>query len=234
MTHSNSALQAREQHILDTAAEYIIRYGYDKMTMSDLAGLAGVTRAILYLHFDTKEALFEALLYRETQRYFQAWLEAMEKDAAGGTIAGVFRSVLAAVKSSPFLTALLKQDPQVFGRYVRQPGNLFESLRSNNLWADTLQALQSAGALRREVDPAAMGQVMSALAIGLLSIEDNPRFGPALPFDRLLETVIYLMEQALTTPQDGNPEAGKRILIEIARSARAQFEQARQAAEEGR
>lgn len=42
----------------------IIRLGYDKTTMSDIAEEAGASRRTVYLYFKGKEELFEALLYR--------------------------------------------------------------------------------------------------------------------------------------------------------------------------
>ncbi len=56
----------RHQRILDAAAALIVRNGYDKTSMNDIADEAGVTRAIVYIHFKQKDALFEALLHRET------------------------------------------------------------------------------------------------------------------------------------------------------------------------
>lgn len=234
MPNSKHPLQERKNQILDLAVDLIIQYGYDKITMSDIADQAGVTRAIVYIHFDSKESLFEALLYRETQKYFQTWLEAIESDLTGGTIAGVFRSVLAAINRSPFISALLKQDPRVFGRYLRKPGNLFEAMQSSTIWEETLQAMQAVEAVRKDIEPAVMAHIMNALAVGLLVLSDSQSFGDPPPFDRILETVTIIMERTLTTPEGGNPAAGKRVLMDLATSARTQFEQARKIINEGR
>ncbi len=232
MTYSKPEVLDRRNQILGAAAETIIRFGYDKTTMSDIAEQAGLTRAIVYLHFDNKESLFEALLFREVQKYYQAWLEAFETAPDGGTIAGVFRRVLSAVSQSPFISALLKQDQHVFGRYLRKPGNLFESLQSSSLWAVTLRALQAAGAVRQDIDPQAMAHIMNALAIGLLAIEENKNAGESPPFDQVLETVAIMMDRTLTPEGGGNQEAGKAVLVQLATAARSQFEQAGKTAAE--
>ncbi len=223
MSFTRSENEQRQERILDAAADVIIRYGYDKTTMSDIAAEAGVTRAILYLHFDSKEQLFEALLYRETRQYTAAWLKAIQADPQGGTLAGVFRSVLAAVDRSPFLSAMLKQDRRVFGQYLRKPGNLFESLQSASIWRDTLQELQAVGAIRADVRPAVMAHVMNALSLGLLASQDYPSLEEPPPFEDILETVALMLERTLTPEDGGNRAAGQAILQRIASAASSSF-----------
>src|SRR5512135_3642128 len=100
----------RQQQILDAAAAVIIRLGYDKTTMSDIAEEAGTSRGTVYLYFNGKEELFEALLYREYLQYAQTWLEYIETDSRGGTIGGFYRAIFHAVNSRPLIAAMLRRD----------------------------------------------------------------------------------------------------------------------------
>lgn len=54
-------LQRREQ-IVRVAASVFLAGGYEKTSMEDVAGAAGVTRLILYRIFESKEALYLAVL----------------------------------------------------------------------------------------------------------------------------------------------------------------------------
>ena len=72
----------RQRQILDAAAAVIINLGYDRATMSDIAEEAGLSRRTVYLYFEGKEELFEALLYREYMQYSQTFLEYMEATRA--------------------------------------------------------------------------------------------------------------------------------------------------------
>ncbi|MBX4897802.1 TetR/AcrR family transcriptional regulator [Rhizobium bangladeshense] len=47
-------------HILDSALPVFARYGFQKTTMADIARTAGISRASLYLAFNSKEELFRA------------------------------------------------------------------------------------------------------------------------------------------------------------------------------
>ena len=52
----------KKAEILDAATAVFLRYGYRKTSMDDLARAAGLSRQGLYLHFRTKEALFDAVV----------------------------------------------------------------------------------------------------------------------------------------------------------------------------
>jgi len=222
--------EEREQHILDAAAELIVRYGYDKTSMSDIAEEAGVTRAIVYLHFDSKDNLFEALLYREVQKYLRTWWEVFETDPAGGTIAGVFRGALSAVNRTPFISAMLKQDRRVFGNYLRKSGNLFESIQANSLWAMLIQELQEQGAVREDIQPLAFAHIMNALSVGLITVESDKDRGDMAAFEDILDTVATMIDRTLTPAGGGNLDAGREIIRRLALTAQTQFDWAHKTA----
>jgi len=50
----------RPQQILDAAAAVIIRHGYDKTTMSDIAEEAGASRRTVYLYFKGERGTFRS------------------------------------------------------------------------------------------------------------------------------------------------------------------------------
>src|SRR5512143_755882 len=139
----------RQQQILDAAASVIIRLGYDKATMSDIAEEAGASRRTVYQYFNGKEELFEALLYREYMQYAQTWLEQIEADPRGGTIGGFYRAIFHAVNSRPLIAAMMRRDRRVIGNYLRKRDNLFFQMVSGVDTTGFFQALQAAGAIRQ-------------------------------------------------------------------------------------
>lgn len=62
MTTSPDHSADRRTAILDSAAKVFLRYGFKKTSMDDLARSAGLSRQGLYLHFKTKEELFQAAI----------------------------------------------------------------------------------------------------------------------------------------------------------------------------
>jgi len=224
MKNVSSFPKERESTILDAAADQIVRYGYRKVTMSDIAEAVGITRAIVYQHYNSKDSLFEALLLRETQRYYTALLEGIEHDPDGGTLAGAFRSALAAVRSSPLLSALMKRDRSIFGAYVRKPGNAYAPVQSYNVWADLLEAMQVVGAVRQDIEPRVFASIMNALALGMITIGADPEPGDAPAFEEVLEAVAVMMDRVLTPDNGGNRKAGKAIIQQFISATGSQLE----------
>jgi AcrR family transcriptional regulator len=57
-------LQMREEAILDAAHVLLGKYGYDAMTMDDVASEVGIAKASLYKHFESKEKLAAKTMVR--------------------------------------------------------------------------------------------------------------------------------------------------------------------------
>src|ERR1051326_6714386 len=119
--------QAREQAILDVTAQLLLRHGYNKVTMSDVADAVGLNRRLGYLLFPFQDALIKALLLREVNSYTDAWNRYLERDPLGGTVASVYRGLLATLKQFPLMAAMYTRDGQTFGKYLYRPGSFFAS-----------------------------------------------------------------------------------------------------------
>jgi AcrR family transcriptional regulator len=74
---------ARREQILDVAIEVFGRAGYYGASMNDIAEAAGVTKPVLYQHFDSKGDLYGALLDEVGNRLISAISKATA-DAADG------------------------------------------------------------------------------------------------------------------------------------------------------
>lgn len=70
---------ARREQILDVAVEVFARNGFHGTSMNDVAEAAGVTKPVLYQHFDSKQDLYMALLDEVGNRL----LSAISKATAG-------------------------------------------------------------------------------------------------------------------------------------------------------
>ncbi len=52
----------RREAIIRGAAEAFVEHGYEATSLEDVAEAAGISRALLYRHFDTKQAIYRAVL----------------------------------------------------------------------------------------------------------------------------------------------------------------------------
>ena len=61
MSSRLSAVDRREQ-LLEVALSTFARAGFHETSMNDVADAAGVTKPVLYQHFESKRDLYQALL----------------------------------------------------------------------------------------------------------------------------------------------------------------------------
>jgi AcrR family transcriptional regulator len=101
--------QRREQ-ILTAATEAFARSGFAATSLDDIAAQAGITRVILYRHFDSKTELYQAVLDRTCAR-----LEAHVAEPVGGFTDTSIDGLLDAAAESPAGFRLL------FHHAVREP-----------------------------------------------------------------------------------------------------------------
>ena len=74
---------ARREQILDVAIDVFGRAGYFGASMNDIADAAGVTKPVLYQHFDSKSDLYSALIEEVGNRMLDAIAKATTNSTDG-------------------------------------------------------------------------------------------------------------------------------------------------------
>ena len=72
----------RETKILEVAADMLVRHGYRRVTIDDVAGAAGIGKGTVYLHWKTREELFGAVFAREVRGAIADMVTALRADPA--------------------------------------------------------------------------------------------------------------------------------------------------------
>ncbi|PWT70406.1 MAG: hypothetical protein C5B60_12225 [Chloroflexi bacterium] len=205
----------REEHILDTTAMLLVRYGFRKTTIDDVAREAGVGKGTIYLHWKDKNELFRAAIWREQERLSEDIKQRIAADPKGGSLHRVTTHGVLATLASPLMAAILTGKSDIYsgvlGAY--DPGYI------NQLLSDTdayLIQLQDAGLVRSELPASLITYLMTALKVGIVYLpeilgQDNM---PAIP--QLAEGLSDLMRRWLEPEQlPGDTEAGKESLNEL-------------------
>lgn len=96
----------RRQQLLEAALEVFARKGFEGTTTKEVAAAAGVTEAIIFRHFPTKQALYTAVLdYRLQTPEFQESMErvkaCMERNDDEELLRTIARSILKAYREDP-------------------------------------------------------------------------------------------------------------------------------------
>ncbi|MGW1738287.1 TetR/AcrR family transcriptional regulator [Nocardia sp. NPDC001965] len=208
----------REQAILDAAAELLLRAGYNKLTMGDVAETVGLHRGLVYLRFKSKDELVEAVTRRELDRYAESWSEHLRADPRGGSVASVYRAMAAALRELPLAAAIVARDVDVFGKYLRKSGN--SAVRVEHFGTrEFVRMMQEAGAVRADIDGDAVAFVLDSLTPALRETFPHRRDASGQPDLPTTEAVVgalsELLELGLTPPAAADLEAGKAALLDM-------------------
>jgi AcrR family transcriptional regulator len=109
----------RERRILDIAADLLLRHGYRRVTIDDIAQGAGIGKGTIYLHWKTREALFAAVFEREVQGAVDGLVQALRTDPDGFLLHRMARAYFLAIVERPLLRGFLLGDPELLGRLAR-------------------------------------------------------------------------------------------------------------------
>jgi len=113
------------ESIVDAALEEFLTYGLRRTNVDVVARRAGVSRATLYRRFDGKDALVQAVLVRESRRFFGsvaaavAEVSTVEDRLVEGFVVGVRYA-----RADRLLNRLLASDPEALLPYLTTNGAL--------------------------------------------------------------------------------------------------------------
>lgn len=214
----------RHDAIIKAAETLFIRFGYDKTSVADIAKQAGISKGAIYLHFKSKDELFERLLMTKMGKFSFAWMENVEADPYGGLMSGMYIAMLSAMHKDVFITAMMRQDGQFFGSYMTKPNSMFKNQYQQNTRQEFIKMMQDVGCVRKELDPLTTAHVMNIISHGLVSIGQVIDEKDIPPIEATIKTLADIMDKALTPEGGGNSEAGKQVLRQIFKGAIADFE----------
>lgn len=220
MNKTEKAAQ-RRQAILQAAGRLALRYGFDKTTMDDIAREAGVSKGALYLVWDSKDALFDALINDALRQYLEDFQARLAADADGGQIARMYRHALLALQANALVSALYRGDNQILGDFIKRqdPRRYTQRLL---LSEQAIRQLQAAGSIRADIDPSVLSYLFSMLALGFVHINAlmPPEAQP--PLEQLADGLSAVVHSGFAGPGQDS-QAGKQALNELSATVAAQY-----------
>lgn len=212
----------RENRILNATATLIVRYGYDKTSVNDIAKEAGISKGAVYLHFDSKDDLLFALILRETLKTLDAWRIRFQDDTSPKVFASMYRHFLKATQENEFLWTMYSKQQWLLGTSFtkRLSGDLYQQRMGLSL--SLLMQLHAVGAIRQDITPAITAYIFNMLNYGYLKFAEMIPAEQAPPADALINEVGELIQSYLEPDDGGNPVAAREIIINML-SASTQF-----------
>ncbi len=185
-----SAADRREQ-LLDVTKEIAFAQGFHAVSIEAVARAAGVSRPVVYSHFDDLAGLLDALVSRESERaigQLQAVLPtSLDSPEPEEQIVAAFRGYLSAVQADPLTWRLVLMAPEGAPQELRVK---IEEGRAAIVATLAAVVSKGMGPLGPSPDPELTARVLSSLADegARLVLSDPERYSP----ERLLEHTRWM------------------------------------------
>ncbi len=201
----------REERILDAAAALLVRYGYRKTTVDDVAREAGVGKGTIYLHWKDKNELFRATIWRDQQRYSEELQRRIAADPQGGLLHRITVHGMLAVLSNPLMTAIFSGNSDIFNGFM----GAYEPDFISHLLGDAdayIVELQHAGLIRSDIPAPVVTYLLTALKFGIINSPDLISREHVPPMEQLTEALSDLIRRWLEPEQlPEETESGKHL-----------------------
>jgi AcrR family transcriptional regulator len=185
----------RAERILDAAAELLLRAGYRRTTIEDVAERAGIGKGTVYLHWKNREELFLAVLLRESVRSIEDLVGALEADPLAARLATLTEIQYTNVLARPLLCAGYADDTDTLGKLLPKLHDKLDP-RHDEAFVEYLELLAANDLLRTDRPARELAVAYRAVLHGFLV--GTPPPAPAL----IADTVAHAFEPvAVSTTQ---------------------------------
>jgi AcrR family transcriptional regulator len=186
--------EERREQILDVTKALADERGFHAVSIEAVARAAGITRPVVYTHFNDLPGLLEALVDREGTRALQQLAALLPADLAGAdrrqVLGRALRSYLDAVAADPVTWRLVLMPPEGAPELLR-----LQIERGREMIVAQLAEVSRPGLApgRESPDPELTGWTMSALSdsAARLLLTDPERW----PVSRLVAHTEWLLDQ---------------------------------------
>ncbi|GCE47415.1 TetR family transcriptional regulator [Thermosporothrix hazakensis] len=200
--------QERADRILDVAVELMLRWGYRKTTIDDIARQAGVAKGTIYLHWKSREALFLAAIFRELLRAGEEMLHRIEADPEGILLSHLTRHSLFVTLNRPLTRALFLNDTDLLGDFLQLANVGTPTLAQQKLAVieKLLLFLRERQLLRTDMDVRTQLYSVSAIMMGFLMTEQYLAEDQRLSAEQIADEAAAVIQQRFESGQAPAPE----------------------------
>jgi AcrR family transcriptional regulator len=205
----------REERILDAAAALLVRWGYRKTTIDDVAREAGVGKGTIYLHWKDKNALFRAAIWREQHRYREELQQRIAADPQGGLLHRITIHGMLATLSNPLMSTVFRGNSDIFNGFL----GAYDPRFLNQLLGDTdtyILELQQSGLIRPDIPASLITYLLTALKVGIINSPDLIGQEHMPDMELLTGALSDLIRRWLEPEQlPSQSDAGKQLFTEL-------------------
>jgi len=201
MARTPKVVENRSEQIIDAALRVFARKGFTKATNKDIAREAGITPGLIYYYFESKEALFQALVESRSPLRL---LSALPEQALDMPVEPFLRlllgQILAFVESDQFVGLIRIMLPEII-----HSDNLYLSQTVTGIFGRVIEIVSAYFAAKvqsgelRSLDSALTAQVLVGCVMGFVLRRQLIRDQLALSLtpDQIVDTILETMLQGI-------------------------------------
>jgi AcrR family transcriptional regulator len=159
------------QRLMEAALSVFARHGYERATVDEIVREAGFSKGAFYVHFESKEDLFWAMLEERLGRQQEAFRQTLDPGVPlFDNVRTVLRGIFGLHLQDPLWSAMFME----FAAHAARDERVREKLTAMyNSWrAFAVEALNDAleaGAVRQDIDPEFVASLLIAIVEGTIS-----------------------------------------------------------------
>jgi AcrR family transcriptional regulator len=212
--HDPRERQARATRILDVTAGLLLRHGYRRVTIDDIARHAEIGKGTVYLHWKTRDDLIKAVFEREVLQALEELVETLRRDAGAWRPHRLARSWFQAIMRRPLLRALFLDDPEVLGKLAGPAGGTRED-RHRVVSHAYVELLAEHSLLRDDLDADAVAYAFVATLEGFIRAEATAGEGLGSGIEDRADLLARTVQRAFETRRGLSPAAEKTIATRV-------------------
>ena len=206
MSHPN---RERADRILDAAGELLLRMGYRKVAIDDIARAVGIGKGTVYLHWRNKELLFQALMMRESADLTDEILSAIKADPAMILPHRMISASFLTTHRRPLVMAMLRGNAEMFGSM----GDLALKKQQDELRAQFEDTMLRHGLVRTDVPN--LSFALNATTVGFYFGGTLTDEFDGIPLEARADALAHVIRAAFEPAGEPDPAAVEQVAAEL-------------------
>jgi AcrR family transcriptional regulator len=206
MSHPN---RERADRILDAAGELLLRMGYRKVAVDDIARAVGIGKGTVYLHWRNKELLFQALLMRESADLTDELLATIKVDPAMILPHRMIPGSFLITHRRPLVMAMLRGNAEMFGSL----GDVALKKQQDQLGMRFEEVMLRHGLIRADVPH--LSYALHAATLGFYLGDTLSDEFEGIPLHEKANVLAHLIRTAFEPPGEPDPAAVATVAAEL-------------------
>jgi AcrR family transcriptional regulator len=189
---SESSSPAPDRRLIAAAEAQFRRFGYRRTTIDDITAGAGTGKGSLYLHFESKQAVYMAVVEASLERFVASASRLLDRS---GPVPARLRSLVELTidhygQDELLYASLFGKAGLVDGDVARMAADV-QRTRIRSLLRELLGTGQQEGSVRADIDVAAAAAVL--FEIGWAVVRSALEGDSQIPLDRALTTLNQIV-----------------------------------------